>query len=174
MRGAHTFPQSRPRWNCFPKSAEIKPSPAPARACFFIRRKTCQARLLYQSKWRGASGDIYVFTMLPYQTLFPKSAGPPEVPEAAGVYIFSRVEQGIRVPIYIGMSSNLNNRLNIEWHSHHKRKCIESFVLDAVHIHITPSEAGFVGSALAAGAIEKDLIQHHQPPCNEDVGQQQA
>ena len=76
----------------------------------------------YLTDWRGASGEKYEFTMLPYQTLFPKSAGPPDVPEATGVYIFSRVEQGIRVPIYIGMSSNLNKRLNIEWHSHHNER----------------------------------------------------
>ena len=124
----------------------------------------------YLTEWRGASGEIYEFTMLPYQTLFPKSAGPPEVPEATGVYIFSRVEQGIRVPIYIGMSSNLNKRLNIEWSSHHKRECIESYVPDAVHMHTTPTEAGLVGSARAAGAIEEDLIQHHRTPCNEDAG----
>ena len=47
---------------------------------------------LYLTDWRGASGELYEFTILPYQTLLPKSVGPPVVPEAAVVYILSRVE----------------------------------------------------------------------------------
>ena len=120
-----------------------------------------------QTRWRGESGETYTFVNLPCNSLFPKSVGPPEVPAAVGVYIFSHVVGGRHRPIYIGVSGDLNNRLNRRWADHHKRECIESYVPRDVHFLAFPGEMDPEEAGFRAGFIEQDLIVALAPPCNE-------
>lgn len=120
------------------------------------------------TRWRGGSGDVYEFSALQIDALFPKSLEFPVLPKEPGVYIFSRVEQSLHVPIYIGSTGNLNRRLNVDWSGHHRKDCIERNEAAWLHVHVT---SGHRTPPLALDAwetIERDLIAGFDPPCNKD------
>jgi hypothetical protein len=59
-------------------------------------------------------------------------------------------------PIYIGQTSNLNERQQ----GHHKKDCLDAH--GATHVHIYFNSGG----ESVRLAIEADLIEKWQPPCN--------
>lgn len=103
--------------------------------------------------WPGKSGKTYTHYIyeLPYSF---KDDQP-------GNYIFTRVESGSWIPVYIGQG-DLGDRVG---EGHHKWQCIKSKRATHVHAHLNKDET-------ARLAEERDLLARHQEAyspkgCNE-------
>ena len=104
--------------------------------------------------WKGKSGDGYTYYISEIDSSFQ---------DTAGNYIFARKNAaGYWVPVYIGQSSDLGDRLNNWPTSHHQASCIQK--QGATHIHNHSSS----GSEKDRKDEEKDLIDNYDPACNED------
>lgn len=101
--------------------------------------------------WSGLSGTKYEFHIEKNGALLP---------QLPGLYIFFRIENGVRVPIYVGETSNLKNRLNDDWLQHHQRDCIVRN--GATHLSIWV----FGGPQSDRLIYETDLRRGLNPSCN--------
>jgi hypothetical protein len=97
--------------------------------------------------WVGKSGKTYTYHVYPLGTPFM---------EQPGNYIFAKLDASGRwAPQYIGQSKDLNQRLG----DHEKEACAKRHGATHIHAHLSADEQTRL-------AEEKDLIQHHNPPCN--------
>ena len=94
----------------------------------------------------GKSGRQYVFRTYPISTSF--------LPVAA-VYIFTKKTGYLHTPVYVGQTVNVRERFS----NHHAAACIRA--RGATHVSIMR-----VDSLARREAIERDLIEGYQPPCN--------
>ena len=104
--------------------------------------------------WRGASGDGYTYWVYQIPVAF--------VTGVEGNYVYSKLENNVWVPLYIGQG-DLGVRANIE--KHHQSQCLKSKGATHVHVHTNEREADRT-------AEECDLLLGHsvafQPKgCNE-------
>ena len=108
---------------------------------------------LQTQQWQGQSGRIYTYQIVPLHNSFP---------QAAGNYIFARLdaEQNSWVPVYIGETANLANRIA----NHEKWGCASQH--GATHIHAHINQDGEV----IRQAEERDLLLKFRPVCNAVVG----
>jgi predicted GIY-YIG superfamily endonuclease len=98
--------------------------------------------------WQGISGKTYHYWIHELNTLFK------EVP---GNYIFAReTKPRTFTPIYIGQTSNLNERFE----NHHKMPCIRKNGATHIHTHTSSS------TETARLAEEQDLINKWNTACN--------
>jgi hypothetical protein len=74
--------------------------------------------------WHGTSGTVYTFQIDPIGTAYRV------IP---GVYIFCKLAlNGRWDPVYIGEAGDLNERVNVNLHLHHRWECIRRH--SATHI----------------------------------------
>ncbi|MBI3162526.1 MAG: GIY-YIG nuclease family protein [Chloroflexi bacterium] len=101
--------------------------------------------------YEGKSGKNYEYWIYPIDTLFM------DIP---GNYVFAKETSPKRWrPIYIGQTSNLQNRLS----NHEKEACAKRH--GATHIHAHTSS--YLESTRKAE--ESDLIAQYMPECNERI-----
>ena len=101
--------------------------------------------------WPGASGKEYTYR------IYPAGASFKSVP---GNFILAReYEPGEWVPLYIGQTRDLSQRL--EGHGHQE----SALQKGATHLHMHLSTAG----QAARCEEERDLIRRWQPFCNEQL-----
>jgi len=99
--------------------------------------------------WHGQSGKAYKYWIHPIGTRFEA------VP---GNYIFAtKTQPNNWSPVYIGESSNLQERLT---DSHEALPCVKRN--GGTHVHVHRNDAG----QAARRAEEQDLIAKWKPPCN--------
>lgn len=104
-----------------------------------------------QIKWPGQSGREYVYWIYPIGTSFK---------ELPGNYVFARESRpGYWVPVYMGQTENLNQRLE----NHEKEACARRN--GATHIHAHTNSAG----EASRRAEERDLVTRWKPVCNEQL-----
>jgi hypothetical protein len=97
--------------------------------------------------WTGKSGKTYVYEIYPLTATFRAKAGN---------YIYAKeISPGRWVAKYIGQTKDLNQRLG----DHEKEACAKRHGATHIHAHLSADEQTRL-------AEEKDLIQHHNPPCN--------
>ena len=97
----------------------------------------------------GASGEKYV--------CYCYKIGE-ELDEIPGVYIFSKRSNNKKwSPIYVGETGDLSDRFD----DHHKKDCIEEE--GATHICVFTQD---MGKKKDRKAVEEDLIDKYDPPCN--------
>lgn len=100
--------------------------------------------------WRGASGKEYKHWIYPIDTSFK---------DEPGNYIFAKeTSPGRWVPIYIGESESLSDRLS----NHDKLPCIQRHGGTHIHTHTTS------GGQSVRRAEESDLLEKWDPPCNKE------
>ena len=100
--------------------------------------------------WPGQSNTKYRYWVYPRHTTFNG--------QQPGNYIYAKLNaQGLWVPIYIGQTGNLNERITA---NHEKAGCIDRNGATHIHVHTTPA------GEKARLAEEKDLILFWQPVCN--------
>ena len=100
-------------------------------------------------KWPGISGRDYTYYIWPRGSTFD--------PGQAGNYIHAKeTAPNTFVPIYIGQTRDLNQRLS----NHEQQACVDRKGATHLHVHVTP------GGEQARLQEEKDLIVRWQPPCN--------
>ena len=99
--------------------------------------------------WTGQSGAAYTYYICPRGTQFSDN-----VP---GNYIHAKeTSPGKFVPVYIGQTKNLNERLS----NHEKKACVDKH--GATHVCVHANSQG----EQARLDEEKDLILRWQPTCN--------
>lgn len=97
--------------------------------------------------WPGISGKNYRYWIHSIGTEFLNQGGN---------YIFAKeTSPGSWVPIYIGQTSSLRNRLE----NHEKEACARRNGATHIHAHTTPIES-------SRPAEEKDLVDRWKPVCN--------
>ena len=101
-------------------------------------------------KWVGKSKKEY--------TYYVYKVGE-ELADKAGNYIFAKSVAGKWRAVYIGESSDLNDRTDLE--SHHKGACIKRNGATHVHAHLTS------GGEKVRRAEESDLLDNRDPVCND-------
>jgi hypothetical protein len=101
--------------------------------------------------WPGASGRTYKYYVFPIGTRFTN-----ETP-ANYVYCAESPAHGWK-PQYIGQTGNLRERLG----NHEKEACAIAQGATHLHVHLSGAEADRL-------VEEKDLIQHFNPCCNEQL-----
>jgi hypothetical protein len=99
----------------------------------------------------GASGTNYTFTIYSFNTTFK---------DVGGVYFITRSETKQDnttrlVHIYIGQTEHLSERFD----NHHKATCFKKNKADRICIFREDNEEQRL-------AIEQDLIDKYNPPCN--------
>jgi hypothetical protein len=101
--------------------------------------------------WPGKSGETYTYEIYPIKgTTFA---------DKPGNYVFCMESSpGRWIAQYVGQSQNLNGRLA----NHEKLASAIARGATHIHAHLNPVES-------ARLAEEKDLIQHLNPPCNEQL-----
>lgn len=97
--------------------------------------------------WPGQSGTKYLYYIHPLNTAF--------VPKPGNYLYAKETRPGYWVPVYIGQTDNLRDRLS----NHEKEACARHN--GATHIHAHAS-----GGETARLAEEADLIARWQPTCN--------
>lgn len=98
--------------------------------------------------WPGKSGKTYRYQ---YYIIGEKLKAEP------GNYIFAKVVNNIWVPIYVGETEDLDQRVA----THEKRECARKNGATHIHAHLTP------GTRQVRLDEETDLRQNFSPPCNE-------
>ena len=99
--------------------------------------------------WEGESGKEYQYWIHPIGT---------DLRDEPGNYIYAKeVEPDQWMPIYIGQTSSLHDRLA----SHEKEACARRNGATHVHAHTTP------GREEKRTSEEADLIAKWTPPCND-------
>ena len=113
--------------------------------------------------WAGASGTHYDFLAYTIDSDYPDSEGLPEFPSEPGVYIFSRTQDGVVWPIYIGSSMDLHGRIHAGWAAHGKRQCIVDEDPAQVHLYVVQKRGGTLqfDRTMFAKCIEYDLLAAH-------------
>ena len=99
----------------------------------------------------GKSGTKYTFYIYPLNATF-KAVG--------GVYVFTKATQAAgggetHKVIYVGQTGDLSSRFT----DHHKQPCIDRNGANRICVRAEASEATRL-------AIEKDLVDNYNPPCN--------
>ena len=100
--------------------------------------------------WAGKSGNKY--------TYYVYKVGE-ELAAKAGNYIFAKSVDGQWRAVYIGESSDLNDRVDLK--SHHKGDCIKRNGATHVHAHLTS------GGEKVRQDEESDLVDNYSPTCND-------
>ena len=100
--------------------------------------------------WTGNSGKTYTYEVYPINGPFPS---------APGNYIFAKENPSTWIPLYIGQSGDLRDRLT-PITSHEKYPCAKARGITHVHVHVN------YGGEQARLAEERDLIARWNPPCN--------
>lgn len=99
--------------------------------------------------WPGKSGTDYQYWIYPIGAAFK---------EEPGNYVFAKESSpGKWTPVYIGQTSNLNQRLE----NHEKEACAKRNGATHIHAHLSS------GSEVARKAEEADLILRWGPACNQ-------
>ena len=94
----------------------------------------------------GVSCCLYPFELYPLHTDFPNTGA---------VYIYTRVESGMYVPLYIGQTAKLGTHIA----AYEKWVCISRHFGNAVCVHFEEDTA-------SRHQITRDLISKQQPVCN--------
>lgn len=98
-------------------------------------------------QWPGKSGNKYTYWIYKLGASFK---------EEGGNYIFAKeTEPHTWIPIYIGQTENLDERLE----DHEKAKCAKRNGATHIHSHLNPKKENRL-------AEETDLIQKWNPICN--------
>ncbi|HXG28617.1 MAG TPA: hypothetical protein VNJ47_07205 [Nevskiales bacterium] len=103
--------------------------------------------------WEGASGQKYGYWIHGFNTAWK---------EASGNYIYAKETSpgsGRWVPIYIGQTKNLADRLA----DHEKEACARRNGATHIHAHVSSSDEA------ARKREEADLIAKWKPVCNEQL-----
>jgi predicted GIY-YIG superfamily endonuclease len=99
--------------------------------------------------WPGVSGKSYTYHVHPFGTTLKAEAGN---------YIYSKLnQQGQWVPLYIGETEDLDNRVT----THEKRECVRRNGVTHIHAHLTLD-----GLAVRL-AEETDIRNNFGTPCND-------
>jgi excinuclease UvrABC nuclease subunit len=98
--------------------------------------------------WTGHSGRTYTFYVYPRGTKFD--------PGQPGLYIHTKPTPQGWVPVYIGQSKDINDRLTDKY----KRASVDRE--GATHVHVSV----FTGGEQVRLGVEEDLIARWQPVCN--------
>jgi excinuclease UvrABC nuclease subunit len=106
-----------------------------------------------QLDWEGASGKKYAFYLHEIGT---------DYKDEPGNYIFARLSNNTWVPIYIGETDSLKDRLYTNLTSHHKYDCAVN-MNGATHFFTRITSGG----EQARLDIETDLVHAFNPPCND-------
>jgi len=103
--------------------------------------------------WSGTSGSKYETELCEIGRPFTTNPG---------VYIFCKPgrEAGKWKCLYVGECENFNDRLNTNLEGHHRWDCIKKH--GATHVCVTQVNGG----KLSRTAVETDLRQRLDPPCN--------
>ena len=105
--------------------------------------------------WIGKSGDGYKYCISEIDSSFQ---------DKAGNYIFAyKNAEGYWVPVYIGQSSDLGDRLNNWPTSHHQASCIQKQGATHIHNHLSSD------SEKERKGEEDDLIDNYGPSCNKEA-----
>ena len=119
----------------------------------YLRPQSTPPRPLLQPPtvlWSGASGLAYKFSVHPIWSGFPARPG---------VYIATRLANGIWEALYVGEAEDLANRLNnLRLHHRYASMCTWS----ATHLGVSIVQGG----ADVRRTIESDLRRALNPPCN--------
>ena len=100
---------------------------------------------------RGASGRIYTLEVFPIGTAFKPRPG---------VYVFARSDAYRRwEPIYIGQTTNLDDRLREHLSDHRNLNCIKA--AKPTHVHVMA-----VSDPRERQEIERDIVAALHPLCN--------
>ena len=102
-------------------------------------------------KWKGKSGTEYEYTVYPIDQGFK---------DVAGNYIFAKLVDGRWTPVYIGQTSDLDDRVGNWRTNHHKAACISSQGATHIHAHLSSNVED------ERVVEEKDLINNYDPYCN--------
>lgn len=99
----------------------------------------------------GASGRIYTLEVFPIGTVFKPRPG---------VYVFARSDEHRRwQPIYIGQTSNLDERLREHLTNHDNLTCIKA--AKPTHLHVMT-----VLDERERQEIQQDIVRSLHPLCN--------
>ena len=98
--------------------------------------------------FQGASGNKYDFTAYTTDTQFN---------EVGAVYIFTKEDNRSYIPLYIGQTDNLGERIP----NHEKWSCVKQ---NGVNFSIC---AMVESSEFSRREIERDLLEMRNPPCND-------
>jgi excinuclease UvrABC nuclease subunit len=98
--------------------------------------------------WTGKSGTKYQFWIHPRGKKFREPC--------PGIYIHAKeTKPHTWTPVYIGQTENINVRLT----NHEQEECVNRNNATHIHVRIVTDETSRL-------AIEKDLIERWEPPCN--------
>ena len=95
----------------------------------------------------GASYALYPFKLYPLDA---------DLPDIGAVYIFMKVGDGFYEPLYIAQTDTLISCLKY----HEKWVCVNRYFVNAICVY-------FGNDATTRIQIERDLINLHQPLCND-------
>jgi len=103
-------------------------------------------------KFKGDSGNEYEFAVYSFDTTFKDNI--------SCVYVVTNRTAGsddgfTHTVIYVGETRDLTNRFV----SHHKQNCFDNNNANCLCIYLENSEESRL-------AIEKDLVDYYNPPCN--------
>lgn len=103
--------------------------------------------------WPGIGGKSYTMQLCQFGRAFATNPG---------VYIFCKpaATQGRWSQIYVGECEDFNDRLNINLAQHHRWDCIKKG--GATNVCVIQVNGG----KLSRTAVETDLRQQLDPPCN--------
>ncbi|MDE0088492.1 MAG: hypothetical protein OXU23_22405 [Candidatus Poribacteria bacterium] len=107
----------------------------------------CEKRKTKKMFFAGVSGYFYPFTLYPIGT---------DLPDGEAVYIFTRAEDGLCDPLYIGQTGTLKSTIS----AHAKWACVSRLFVNALCVH-------FEKDATVRKQIANDLIEMQCPPCND-------
>ncbi len=102
----------------------------------------------------GSSGRYYPFRLYLLDADLPNSAA--DLPNSAAVYIYIQVAFEDYTPLYIGETASLETRFDdlLTW------RCVNVHYANAIGVL-------FEHNADARRDIKRDLIEKHQPICND-------
>lgn len=105
-------------------------------------------------KWQGKSGKSYEYRIYPMGTTFKAEPGN---------YVFAKeTKPKTWAAIYVGESSNLDERVGSGLDNHEKLPCAKREGATHVHVKLTS------GGVAARRAEEEDIREAHDPPCNKE------
>jgi predicted GIY-YIG superfamily endonuclease len=99
--------------------------------------------------WPGVSGKSYAYEVHPFGT---------SLKAEAGNYIYAKLNtQGQWVPLYIGETEDLNDRVA----THEKRECVRKNGVTHIHAHLTS------GAKSVRLDEETNIRNNYNTPCND-------
>jgi hypothetical protein len=102
--------------------------------------------------WAGASGTKYECHNFPFGAV---------IPQCPGVYVLSRLHQGVFYSVYVGESDDLSRRVGYELAAHHKWRALCE--RGATHVSVCQ----VLGGKSVRLAVEFDLRHGLKPPLND-------